>query len=441
MTQFQSRLRRTPGAVPDRDSGVHQTTVRYIRPRCHLAWMRPPSRRLRPCSARAASVHGTFTGRAMAITAYMVDRDDRLRSPCVTARCSYETFLQLTEGADTNLEIQRKVIKGAKAYATLRSDLRKGCVLPPIVLAATLDLPGAEDAFWTNPDMARVSAELARVASNEVYIIDGLQRTNAIRQALSDLEGDERVKFLARPIRLEIWPNIPFGAIAYRMLLLNAGQRPMSVKHQVEVLSSKLLDDLSTIQGLEIFRSSDPRRRVQPGQFSLAKLAQAFQAWLQGQPNLDLRNTVMEELLAESAIEVLGHNVASNDQSQDDGFNKFARWLVELDQALGEANVQFLGNETVLLGIAAAVGALERSEVFSRRVWPALEIMLASAKKNGKSGIAIDTFDSLRHGIDSSKMNVGVATRDMVFSAIKEFIRDSGETPMEDCWKIGAARE
>lgn len=379
----------------------------------------------------------------MTITAYMLDRDDRLQSYCVTAKCTYQDFINITAGAEDNLVIQRAIIRGTKAYSTLRSDLRRGCILPPIVLAASVSFPTDLESLYNSPDYQLISTHLSNITSNDVYIIDGLQRTNAIRQTLSELEGEERENFLNRLIRLEIWINIPFGAIAYRMLLLNAGQRPMPVKHQVEVLSSKLIDDLSLINGLTIFRSSDLRRRVQPGQFPLAKLAQAFQAWLQGQPNLDLRNTVMEELLAESAIEVLGHSISdsSTGATTEDGFNRFVAWLVQLDHALGVDAIQFLGSETVLLGIAAAVGALERNDTLARRVWPALNSLLENTQQAGQEAIALGTFEALKQGIDTSRRNVGVAVRDMVFSAMKEYIRGAADTPMDECWRIGAARE
>jgi hypothetical protein len=239
-----------------------------------------------------------------------------------------------------------------------------------------------------------------------------------------------------------MWLNIPFSAIAYRMLLLNAGQRPMSVKHQVEVLSSKLVDDLAGIANLDIFRVLDVRRRTQPGQFPLAKIAQAFQAWLQGQPNLDLRNTVMEELLAESAIEILGQTVPAGSNSQNpDGFHRYVAWLVQLDVALEVENISFLGNETVILGLSAAVGAMERNEALANRVWPALDRLLKEVFNNQSADIvALSTFEKLRQGIDSSKVNVGLATREMVYNAFKEYIRGAGDTPMHECWRVGAAR-
>jgi hypothetical protein len=141
---------------------------------------------------------------------------------------------------------------------------------------------------------------LTDVQPNNVYIIDGLQRTNAVLQASEELSPSAKIQFLANRIRFEIWVNIPFGALAYRTLLLNAGQKPMSIKHQVEILSMKLSEELASIEGIEILTALEARRRTKKGQFNLAPLAQAFQAWLQGQPNIDLRNLVMEQLLADS---------------------------------------------------------------------------------------------------------------------------------------------
>lgn len=378
----------------------------------------------------------------VSLRALLIDRDDRLGSYCVTATCNYQDFLTLTAGADQNLDIQRSIIKGAKAYATLRSDLRKGCVLPPIVLAVNLQLSEDIATIHAEQRLDVLTANFANITSDEVYVIDGLQRTNAIRQTVEELDDGDRDSFLHRAVRVEVWVNIPFGAIAYRMLLLNAGQRPMSVKHQVEVLSSKLIDDLTGILDLDVFRIGDARRRTQPGQFALAKLAQGFQAWLQGQPNLDLRNTVMEELLAESAIEVLGQSVpVGANAAHGDGFRRFVEWLVELDMALGQASIGFLGNETVLLGISAAIGSLERNEILALRVWPAMNGLLAQTQNTGADALALPVFDALKLGIDVGKKNVGVATREMVFNAFKEYIRGAGETPMAECWQLGAAKD
>ena len=129
---------------------------------------------------------------AISVEALAIDRDDRLRSYCVTAKCSYRDFLWLTAGAEKNLEIQRSIIKGTKAYATLRSDLKRGCVLPPIVLAVTVALTEDPEVALVGKHLTQLSNDLSSVVSENVYVIDGLQRTNAIRQTVEELAPEER---------------------------------------------------------------------------------------------------------------------------------------------------------------------------------------------------------------------------------------------------------
>jgi len=355
--------------------------------------------------------------------------------------------LDATEGAEENLNIQRGIIKDSRAYQTLRADLLRGCVLPPLVLAVSgiampVDLRPEvlRDPETAAPFVEALSGQLAVPRPQETYIIDGLQRTNALRQTLADLRDQEEnaARFLARRLRVEIWINIPFGAVAYRMLLLNAGQKPMSIKHQVEILSMKLEEDLRTIPGLEILRALVAQRRVRAGQFTLAKLSQAFQAWLQGSPNIDVRNTVMEQLLAESAIETLGTSLSGEDAPED--FKSLVSWLVEVDQSLWPAQSQFLGNETVLLGIAAAVGAAQKNDRLRDRMQRGLRTLRNEAVNGNSEILAVDRFNDLRQGEDVRKVNVGQFTRDMVYRAFQEYFISDGTKSMAECWAFGAAQ-
>ncbi len=376
-----------------------------------------------------------------------IDYDNRLKAYCVTARCDYIWYLKAVAGAEQNLAIQREIIKGTKIYATLRADLKRGCLMPPIVLAVKgLELPDRLDnQFKSISDetveeklLAVLSPQLADVNSGNMYIIDGLQRTNALKQTLEEISDLEKESFLSREMRVEIWLNIPFGALAYRMLLLNAGQKPMSIKHQIEILSMKLREELSTISGIEVIIGS--QRRTRKGQFQLARLSEAFQAWLQGQPNLDLRNLVMEELLTESAIEVLGSSLKGERPTQEkDAFMSFVEWLVAIDQSLPESALQFLSNETVLQGLGAAVGFAERNPTLQPRMEQCLKLLLEKTKVEPLSDpFGIVEFDRLRRGIDPAKVNVGQATRDMVFRAFREYFMNNGIEAMPKCWEVAA---
>lgn len=380
-----------------------------------------------------------------------IDTDDRLNAVCITGRATYDWYLKATNGAEDNLTIQRKIIAGRKSYQTLRKDLARGCILPPIVLATrNVDAPSRLEyrRVKRNPKINRtttnsLATSIGKAKQSNFYIVDGLQRTNALRQVHEDLEAEEKIKFLQRQIRLEIWLNISFGALAYRMLLLNAGQRPMSIAHQVEILSSKLAEDLSDIEGVDISRKVESRRRVRAGQFALSRVSQAFQAWLQGQPTVDVRNTVMEQLLAESAIETLGQSLSGPTSAKNrDAFHEFFEWIVQLDYVIADTHREFLGNETVLQGIAAAFGSVTRKREHETRAKKAAARLLANQKKSyekDQDALAIDLFDELRGGIDAKRQNVGDATRQMVFRAFEEYLRSGGSKKMEECWKYGAS--
>lgn len=373
--------------------------------------------------------------------------DERINGYCATAVCSYHWYLNATTGAEDNLSIQRSIIKDSKAYRTLRADLQRGCVLPPLVLAISgVNVPEGLTPTSVTDEARRaefateLERQLTHPQPDSTFIIDGLQRTNALRQTRDELtEYPERISsFLAKPLRVEIWLNIPFGAIAYRMLLLNAGQKPMSIKRQVEVLSMKLREDLADIQGLDIRMSLSSQRRTHAGQFVLANLSQAFQAWLQGAPNLDVRNTVMEQLLAESAIDTLGTSLSG--AAVHDDFKALVSWFVELDGYAWQTDPRFFANETVLLGISAAVGTAQRNNSLRDRVRRCLDLLRDEAAQGRVDVLGIKRFDELRQGVDVRKVNVGQFTRDMVYRAFQEFFISSGTKSMEECWAFGASQ-
>ena len=368
--------------------------------------------------------------------------DGRIRGYCVTAVCSYKWYLDATNGAEANLKIQRAIIKDSKAYQTLRADLRRGCFLPPLVLAISrVTTPDGltESTVRDRSKIQAIELELTSPRPSDTFIIDGLQRTNAIRQTLEEIDGqlEEKTAFLAREMRIEIWLNIPFGAVAYRMLLLNAGQKPMSIKHQVEVLSMKLKDNLEQISGIEILTSLSSQRRTRAGQFVLAKLAQAFQAWLQGSPHIDVKNSVMAQLLAESAIDTLGTSLSGQHVHED--FKSLVAWFIDMDRALWPSDSQFFGNETVLLGISAAVGSAQRNEKLRDRMRRSLQALKTEIATDPKS-LAVEQFYELRGGEDVRKVNVGEFTRDMIYRAFQEYFISDGTKTMMECWAFGASQ-
>lgn len=344
-----------------------------------------------------------------------IDYDSRIQNFMVSARADYEWYLEKTHGSEENLAIQRDIIRGSKPYKNLRADLKLGCILPTIVLAVrdieqtVLENYDKAEGFIraSRADLDSLQRAIAASAPEGFDIIDGLQRTNALRQTLEDLEQDEREQFLQRSLRLEIWINIDFFPLAYRMLLLNAGQRPMSMKHQIDILSGGLANDLKDLGGIEIFRVKDHKRRVRPGQFHLSTLAQAFQAWMQRSPNVDRTNLVVETMVVDEALESLGIDLTSEDGNQRDGFRQFVDWVVKLDYALGEEQNRFFGNDTVVLGFAAAIGFAHKNNTLQDRLPTAMAKLIEGARKDAVEALGVDIFEQVRTTVDTKRSNVG----------------------------------
>ncbi|WP_373928664.1 hypothetical protein QTN93_00450 [Sphingomonas aerolata] len=376
-----------------------------------------------------------------------IDYDSRIQNFMVSARADYEWYLQKTSASDESLEIQRDIIRGSKPYKNLRADLKLGCILPTIVLAVqnidqtVVEKYNKSEGFIraSRDDLDVLQAAIEGSAAEAFDIIDGLQRTNALRQTFEDLERSEHEAFLQRSLRLEVWINIAFFPLAYRMLLLNAGQRPMSMKHQIDILSGGLANDLKDLDGIEIFRVKDHKRRVRPGQFHLSTLAQAFQAWMQRSPNVDRTNLVVETMVVDEALESLGIDLTSEDGNQRDGFRQFVEWVLTLDQALGEPQNRFFGNETVVLGFAAAIGFAHKNDTLQERLPTAMAKLVEAARENATDALGVEIFEQVRKTVDTKRSNVGEWTRALVFRAVREYIMQDGTSSMRDCWAQSAS--
>ncbi|MDD1496900.1 hypothetical protein PVA19_00620 [Agrobacterium sp. CNPSo 3708] len=377
-----------------------------------------------------------------------IDYDNRINNFMVSARADYEWYLEKTQGSEDNLEIQRDIIKGSKPYKNLRADLRMGCILPTIVLAVReIDAsvtekynPATGFIKASREDLDALEFAIANTVPANVDIVDGLQRTNALRQTLAELSEEEVDTYLRRSLRLEIWINIPFFPLAYRMLLLNAGQRPMSMKHQIDILSGGLAKDLEDLNGLEIIKVRDHKRRVKPGQFHLSTLAQAFQAWMQRSPNVDRTNLVVETMVVDEALDSLGIDLSEDDANQRDGFRQFVDWMLRLDRALGDERNRFFGNDTVVLGFAAAVGFAHKNDLLQDRLSKSMEKLVKDTESGSDfDPLGVETFDQIRRAVDTKRTNVGEATRGLVFRAVREYIMQDGTSPMTECWTQSAS--
>lgn len=373
-------------------------------------------------------------------------RDERISASSVLMQMTTEQYLELVKGAEENLKIQRQIIKGFKPYERLRQDLKEGCLIPPLVLGIKKDVIRVP----TDNDHDRFIEAILAVDPSDVFIIDGLQRTNALETVKASLQGPELDTFLNRPLRVEIWPDITLSALTYRMILLNAGQKPMSLKHQLEVVSRPLCEHLKSMYDgrASIYTEMDPSRRSGAGQYQFSIIASAFQAFVQKSPHIDVRNEVIAELNQIDVLSNYGDSLEKHTNKKDltEGFEEYFGFLIDFDEKLCSkyherqestdgiiipTGINLLSRETFHLGMAAAYGwCLENQNDTLGRAKTQLLILLETPLPDP---LSIERLEKIQTGF-RRKDNTGEQTRNLVFNCFKEFFRSAGVTPFERCW-------
>lgn len=101
---------------------------------------------------------------------------------------TFGEYLSFADKIIKNNELQRKRVKTSKSvYALLKDDLKKGCVMPPLVLAVTQrDVIDAEEVE------ADELLEYIKDNTDDVLILDGLQRTYTLIDARSEMEKEDK---------------------------------------------------------------------------------------------------------------------------------------------------------------------------------------------------------------------------------------------------------
>ncbi|XRP04278.1 hypothetical protein ABC767_16650 [Enterobacter cloacae] len=168
-------------------------------------------------------------------------------------------YLTLAEKAYDNrggIKHQREALKTTTAKrirSRLVEDLRRGAVIPPLVIGIVAD----EKDWITIKDLSESEQvkTLLQKYFNELSIIDGMQRTAALKEALAQ---DEKVS--GHIIRVEAWIAKGTESLIYRMLVLNTGQVPWNLKQQLEVVYSPLVKTIKEKVNFRRLLSGSDRR-------------------------------------------------------------------------------------------------------------------------------------------------------------------------------------
>lgn len=238
--------------------------------------------------------------------------DNRIGCLSLMASLTVFEFIGIVERAyesQGGLRGQRPALK-TKTALTIRerlvSDLKKGAVVPPVVVGIQCLDKEILEKFSSIESKEQLIKLISTVPSESISIIDGMQRTTAFLEAAADDET-----FFNRSVqRIEFWISDNIGSLVYRMLVLNTGQVPWEIARQLETVYSQFLQRLTAElgDGIEVFQRDDERRRRDAAQYQASAIIRLFLSFASRRMEFDLKDKIAEDFARIDTVEASSHN-------------------------------------------------------------------------------------------------------------------------------------
>lgn len=387
---------------------------------------------------------------------------------CFLIRATLSDYLETLPADYAAYDIQRAIVNNIYLDGLVYTVLAKGHI-PSITLIAETDGFDAADGVLTN-----------------FKILDGLQRTHRLKMIkdtkdlylrylgeLSDLTDFQVKRKFRKEISeigstgnifvaiksfcekngrealdecfdsnfqwFELWENLSPQDEVRKMLLLNAGHKPVNIKHQLELLFNNILPvmdqvkskTVSIIKEKNISSSNYNSQRV-VGVYHFSHLISALLSYVQKKPittNSDLVQKMQSDEDGYMALmELFTYEFL-------DGFLKSVKFLDDRVAGIyGEEGVLWFGREVTMAALFAAIGheAANLSDVES----------LVGPLGDNIQLCNLSEYEAARKSLDPAKVNLGGVNKRFIFNAFTVFIKSECKTPID--WASvfkGAVRE
>lgn len=233
------------------------------------------------------------------IDIFSADHDEVIDSYVAMGQTSYKVALEKLYPLINRFEAQRK-LQDKKFYKRLQRDLVEGCIMPPITIAF-IDKSGSD------LSEKKTFEKFVNENIDRGYILDGMQRLNTLKSASKDDNFDEdRIAY----VNVIVAGNQ--DKLLYRMITLNNGQKPMTPRHQIEILTAEMFD-FTELENISIQSEKDRANKTVRGAFNLGDISRGYLAFLTGNVNNEnnkIINEKMDEILVTRVLD--SRNPSSN---------------------------------------------------------------------------------------------------------------------------------
>lgn len=203
---------------------------------------------------------------------------------------------------------QRAPLK-TKTAKTIREqmvrDITRGVTLPPLVIGIISNKENYNYLKEGVSDRASFIKFLSDVSADNLSIIDGMQRTTAIKEALQLVDSAK-----ISNVRVEFWVSEQTNNLIYRMLVLNTGQVPWDIARQLEAVYRPLLTKIQNTVGTDIsFISKDERRRtnLDSSQYETEDVVELLLIFSSRKRELNLKDQIAQDFVRLDMIESSSH--------------------------------------------------------------------------------------------------------------------------------------
>jgi len=247
--------------------------------------------------------------------------DRVIKSHYLTASINYRDAVDGLYPAIDRLELQRDK-QNQKFYSRLYDDIKIGCVMPPITIALIDESVSLKEDFDISDLTHYVNDKI-----DEFFVLDGIQRLNTLNRVKHDM-GEKFSEIQDRKLYVNIIICSTYDLLLYRMITLNNGQKPMSARHQIEVIAGNIFDFDEVDLPFQA-EKREPGKRRKHGVFEKSDIIKGYLVFLSSSVNID-NNKIIESKMDEIiARKVVGSGITDIKYSFYDVVNLISRFSDE----------------------------------------------------------------------------------------------------------------
>lgn len=316
---------------------------------------------------------------------YEIDFDEVINAVVVSGSITYREAVEKLVPLISKTEFQRK-LQDKKFYEKLERDIVDGCIMPSLTIAFV-------DKTISKGSKKDEVTEYFEKNHKKSFVLDGIQRLNTLSRVSSSKEID-----LERKLYLNIVFSDSVDKLLYRMITLNNGQKPMTPRHQVEVMMANAFDFKKL--GIEVQTEKERAVKIKMNSFNKSDLVQAYLAYMADSPMVDNKKIIqdkMDELIVSKIV-------SAEKVDRDSTFENVIKAIARFQES--PTSLKWLKQANNLVGFAVGM----------KTSFKIIQELSVEEFEN-----SIKTFDQAFSDFNPSKIKLGKLRRELSYDYFKNY--------------------